>query len=100
MARVGSVLGGQHASVVTDYLSEVLWRRQGMHRKTYLHRLLVELALMAVVISQHAKAAAAARGGSEANEGEVREAIGVAELLFSHQADAAEGLVMSTLRMR
>jgi hypothetical protein len=71
-----------------------------MHKKTYLHRLLVDLGLMAVVISQHAKAAAAARRVRHASEAEVREAIGVAELLFSHQADHAEGLVLSTLRLK
>jgi lysine-N-methylase len=100
VARVESVLLGPHTSVVTEYLREVLWRRQGMHKKTYLHRILVDLALMAVVISRHAKAAAAARGAPAANEAEVREAIGVAELLFSHQADQAEGLLLSTLRVK
>jgi lysine-N-methylase len=100
IGRVDSVLMGPHASVVGEYLREVLWRRQGMHKKTYLHRLLVDLGLMAVVISQHAKAAAAARRVRQASEAEVREAIGVAELLFSHQADHAEGLVLSTLRLK
>lgn len=98
--RVESVLAGPHAGVVAEYLSEVLWRRQGMHRQTYLHRVLVELALMAVIISRHAKAAAAARGGVRAEEGEVREAIGVAELLFSHHGEEAGGVVLSILRMR
>jgi lysine-N-methylase len=100
MARVESVFAGPHAVVVADYLREVLWRRQGMHRKTYLHRILVDLGLMTVVISRHAKAAAAARGAVRVDEHEVREAIGIAELLFSHQADQAEGLLLSTLRMK
>jgi hypothetical protein len=100
LAAIESVFSGPHAPVVADYLREVLWRRQGMHRKTYLHRILVDLGLMAVVISRHARAAAASRGAARADENEVREAIGVAELLFSHQADQAEGLLLSTLRMK
>jgi len=100
LGRVGSVLRGPHSSIVAEYLREVLWRRQGLHRKTYLHRILVDLALMAVVIAQHAKAAAASRSDNEASEADVREAIGVAELLFSHQSDQAEGPVLSTLRLK
>lgn len=100
LGRVEAVLTGAHASIVSGYLREMLWRRQGMHKKTYLHRIIVDLGLAAVVISQHAKAAAAARQAQQANETEVREAIAVAELLFSHQADQAEGPVLSTLRLK
>ncbi len=98
--RVASPLVGPLSHLVSAYLSEVLLRRQGMSRQTYLSRVVVDLALMALLISQHARAAAAAAGRSEPSEAEVREGIGIAELLFSHQSDGAQSAVFDSLRLK
>lgn len=85
---------------VRDYLVEVLERRQGMSKKTYLHRVLVDLALMTSLISRYARAHAAAEGRTQVTELGVKEGIGIAELLFSHQGDAGQGVVLQQLRLK
>lgn len=100
IARVRPFLGAPLGRVVSEYLREVLLRRQGMARQTYFFRVLVDLALMAIVISRHARAAAAGRGAPEVTEADVREGIGIAELLFSHQGEGAQSAVLQTLRLK
>lgn len=86
--------------IVSDYLCEVLLRRQGMARQSYFSRVLVDLALMTLLVSRHARAAAAGRGAPEVTEADVREGIGIAELLFSHQGEEAQSAVLQTLRLK
>ncbi len=100
IGRVRPFLGAPLGRVVSDYLSEVLLRRQGMARQTYFFRVLVDLALMTIVVSRHARAAAAGRGAPEVTEADVREGIGIAELLFSHQGEGAQSAVLQTLRLK
>lgn len=98
--RVAPVLAGEHAGLVADYLREVLARRQGMQKKTYLHRFLIELALMSVVIARYARARAAARSERTVNESDVVAGIGIAELVLSHQGHMGQSLVLDQLRLK
>lgn len=98
--KVAPIFSGETGKAVAGYLREVLARRQGMSRSTYLHRVLVDLALMVVVISRYARASAAAHGRPRAELGDVREGIGVAELLFTHQGDEAHGIVLKQLHLK
>lgn len=105
--RIGSVrpfLTGQQSQEfsarVRGFLVEVLERRQGMTKKTYLHRILVDLALMTSLISRYARAHAAAEGADQVSELGVKEGIGIAELLFSHQGDAGQSVVLHQLRLK
>lgn len=88
VARVAPVLTAEGGDLVRGFLIEVLQRRQGMSSQTYLHRVVVDLALMTVLISRYARAAASAEGLSAATAAHVKEGIGVAELLFTHQGGA------------
>lgn len=99
ISRVAPFLGGAKGRLVVDYLIELVGRRQGMTRQTYLHRVIVDYALMTVVISRYARAAASAEGLPEVEERHVREGIGIAELLFSHQGEASQSLVLQQLRL-
>ncbi len=98
--KVTPVLSGELSRLVSEYLSEVLLRRQGMSRQTYLTRVVVDLGLMAVLISQYARAAASSAGRREPTEAQVKEGIGIAELLFSHQSEGAQGAVLQSLRLK
>ncbi len=97
---VAPIFGGSTGALVATYLQEVLARRQGMAGQTYLHRVLVDLGLMTVLISQYARASASAQGLRVAADSHVNEAISIAELLFTHQGDAGQGLVLSQLRLK
>jgi lysine-N-methylase len=92
-------LAGPQGRLVSEYLSELVDRRQGMSKQTYLHRVIVDMALMAALISRYARAAASAEGLSEVEARHVREGIGVAELLFSHQGDSGQSAVLQQLRL-
>jgi lysine-N-methylase len=92
-------LAGPQGRLVSEYLSELVDRRQGMSHQTYLHRVIVDMALMAALISRYARAAASAEGLTEVEARHVREGIGVAELLFSHQGDSGQSAVLHQLRL-
>ncbi len=96
---VPGFLGSELGRLVSAYLQEVLQRRQGMQKQTYLSRVVADLALMTVLISHYARAAASAEGLGAALERHVKEGIGVAELLFSHQGDAGQSVVLHQLRL-
>lgn len=98
--RVAPVLVGAQASLVAEYLREVLARRQGMHKKTYVSRFLIELALMSVVISRYARARAAARSQLTVNEADVVAGIGIAELVLTHQGEMGQSVVLDQLRLK
>lgn len=85
--------------LVSEYLREILQRRQGMQKQTYLSRVVADLALMTVLISHYARAAASAEGLREAEMRHVKEGIGIAELLFSHQGDSGQSVVLHQLRL-
>lgn len=92
-------LGSEPGKLVTDYLIELVDRRQGMSKQTYLHRVIVDMALMTALISRYARAAASAEALKEVEPRHVREGIGIAELLFSHQSDAGQSSVLQQLRL-
>jgi lysine-N-methylase len=96
---VAAFLRGPLGKLVTEYLCEVLDRRQGMQKQTYLSRVIADLTLMTVLISHYARAAASAEGLTQAAERHVKEGIGIAELLFSHQSDAGQSVVLHQLRL-
>lgn len=91
-------LSSEIGRLVSDYLLEVLERRQGMIKQTYLSRVVVDLALMTVLISRYARAAASTEGG-RVEDRHVKEGIGIAELLFSHQGDSGQSTVLHQLRL-
>ncbi len=99
ISRVAPFLGETLGRIVADYLVELVGRRQGMAKQTYLHRVIVDYALMTTLISRYARAAASAEGLSQVEERHVREGIGIAELLFSHQSDSGQSLVLQQLRL-
>jgi lysine-N-methylase len=86
-------LGSEVGRLVSDYLLEVLERRQGMTKQTYRSRV-----VMTALISRYARAAASTDGG-RVEEKHVKEGIGIAELLFSHQGDSGQSLVLHQLRL-
>lgn len=98
--KVPAFLGGPLGRVLTDYLLELLDRRQGMVKQTYLTRILVDLALMTVTASRYARASAAGAQRDAVTEADLREGIGIAELLFSHQGDEGQSPVLHTLRLK
>lgn len=100
--RIDSVAGflrSQTGQLVTEYLQELLDRRQGMQKQTYLSRVITDMALMTILISHYARAAASVEGLSEVLPQHVKEGIGIAELLFSHQGDAGQSVVLHQLRL-
>ncbi len=102
VARVQGVapfLASPKGKIVSEYLVELLDRRQGLSKQAYLHRVIVDLALMTALISRYARAAAAAENLKEVTEHHIREGIGIAELLFSHQGDSGQSIVLQQLRM-
>jgi lysine-N-methylase len=100
IARVAPFLHAEAGRPVARFLSEVLRRRQNMTRQTYLHRVIVDLALMATLISQYARAAAASEGLQVVGAGHVSQGISMAELLFTHQGESSQGYVLQQLRLR
>ena len=99
VSKVAPFLQGPLGKIVSEYLIELIDRRQGMSKQAYLHRVVVDMALMTALISRYARAAASAEGLLEVTEHHVREGIGIAELLFSHQGDSGQSLVLQQLRM-
>jgi lysine-N-methylase len=103
LGRIDSIppfLSGPWGELVGSYLAEVLERRQAFVRQTYLSRVLVDLGLMAVLVSRFARASAAGHGRVEVAKADVLEGIGVADLLVAHQADVAQSAVLSHLRLQ
>lgn len=100
LERVPGGLSGPHAPLIAQYLREVLARRQGMHKQTYLHRFVIELGLMALVLSRYARAHALGRGHTTLDEAAVREGIGIAELVLTHQGELGQSLVLDQLRLQ
>lgn len=98
--RVPGFLNGPLGEIFTDYLDELLVRRQGMSKQSYLSRVVVDLALMLVTASRYARASAAGAGRSAVSEADLREGIGIAELLFSHQGDEGQSTVLHSLRLK
>jgi lysine-N-methylase len=97
--RVEPCLSGASGRLVADYLMELIDRRQGMGKQTYLSRVIVDMALMTTLISRYARSSAAAEGLHQVEPRHVKEAIGVAELLFSHQGDAGQSTVLHQFRL-
>ncbi len=92
LRRVGQVerfLSGDLGQVVRDYLRLVLARRQVFTEPRHLMAPLLDLALGAVLTSRFARCLAAADGRSRVHEADVREGIGVTELLLLHHASQA-----------
>lgn len=99
ITKVSPFLSSEMGRLVSEYLVELITRRQGMAKQAYLHRVIVDLALMTALISRYARAAASAEGLTVVNEAHVREGIGIAELLFSHQGDSGQSMVLHQLRL-
>jgi lysine-N-methylase len=97
--RVPRFLGGELGARVNEYLREVVERRQLFTRQTYLTRVLVDLGLIAALVSRFARASAAAHERGEVALSDVLEGIGVAELLVTHQL-GSESAVLANLRLR
>lgn len=98
--RTRPILQGGHKGLVSDYLFEIIQRRQGMTRQTYLHRVLIDLALMAVLISRYARAFAAAESTAEPSRQHIQEGIGVAELLFTLDGETDQSPVLQQVRLK
>lgn len=96
---VAKFLRSESGQLVADYLKELLDRRQGMQKQTYLSRVVTDLALMTALISHYARAAASAENLLQVEPRHIKEGIGVAELLFSHQGDAGQSVVLHQLRL-
>ena len=100
LSGVAAFLDTPTARPLSEFLREVLARRQGMQKKTYLHRVIIELGLMAVTASRYARARAAAEGCMEVKEEHLRDGIAVAELLLTHQGQMGQSLVLDQLRLK
>ena len=101
--RVGKVkpfLAGEFGALVRDYLLELLMRRYGMTKKTYLNRVIVDMAMMTVVASRYARAAASAEGRNTVEPADVKEGIGIAELLFAHQGEGTQSVALNQMRQK
>lgn len=96
---VATFLRSESGQLVAEYLKELLDRRQGMQKQTYLSRVVTDLALMTALISHYARAAASAENLLQVEPRHIKEGIGVAELLFSHQGDAGQSVVLHQLRL-
>lgn len=98
--RVERFLSGPEGARVSSYLVNVLERRQAFVQQTYLTRSLVDLGLMVALISRFARARALGEGRLQVNESDVKEGLGVADLLIAHQADAEQTTVLAQLRLQ
>lgn len=92
-------LRSEAGRLVAEYLQELIDRRQGMQKQTYLSRVVTDMALMTTLISHYARAAASAERLTQVEPRHVKEGIGIAELLFSHQGDAGQSVVLHQLRL-
>lgn len=89
VARVERALASPLAGLVRDYLRLVLARRQIFTEPRHLLAPLLDLTLAAVLASRFARCRAAAHGRTTLEPLDVREGIGVAELLVLHHASLA-----------
>lgn len=97
---VAPCLRGEPGRSIAQYLREVLARRQGMHKQTYLHRFVIELGLLAVVAACYARARAQSRREHAVSPSDIQEGIGVAELLLTHQGEMGHNPVLDQLRLQ
>lgn len=87
-------------ALVREYLLLTIQRRQLFTTPRYIHDPIVDLCLATALISRFARCMAAADDRNTVTNEDVREAIGVAELvLISHVTRADEGKSMSNLRV-
>ena len=97
--RVERPVDGPEGELVRDYLRLVLARRQIFSRPRHLMTALLDLGLATTIIGRFARCRAAAAGRPRPSLADVREAIGVAELLLlSHASLSEQGRVMQNLR--
>jgi lysine-N-methylase len=89
VARVERVVRSAHAGLLRDYLRLALARRQLFTEPRHLLAPLLDLALAAVLASRFARCRAAAHGRASLEPLDVREGVGVAELLVLHHASLA-----------
>lgn len=99
IAAIPPFLEGELASLVQGYLTEVLVRRQAFVRQTYLTRVAVDLGLIVGLVSRFARASAVGHDRAQVSRTDVLEAMGVADLLMAHQADAQQSTVLANLRL-
>jgi len=97
--QVPAFLSGDLGQLVSRYLIEVLDRRQVFVRQTYLTRVVVDLGLMAALVSRFARASAVGHGRAAVARTDVLEGLGVADLLMAHQAGAAQSTLLANLRL-
>ncbi|WP_437669759.1 YkgJ family cysteine cluster protein [Sorangium sp. So ce131] len=96
---VDRFLGDAEGALVRDYLRLVLQRRHIFSTPRHLLATVLDLSLATVVISRFARCRAAADGRTKVSHEDVREGIGVAELLLlSHAALSEQGKLMKNLR--
>ena len=96
---VGRFLSEDEGALVKDYLRLVLQRRQIFSEPRHLTAVVLDLSLATAVISRFARCRAAADGRTSVTQDDVREGIGVAELLLlSHAALSEQGRLMRNLR--
>lgn len=97
--RVARFLDTERAAPIRDYLRLALDRRQVFSEPRHLMAVLLDLALATVVISRFARCRAAAAGLDEVRDEDVREGIGVAELvLLAHASLGDQGRLLKNLR--
>jgi lysine-N-methylase len=88
--KVPRFLGGEHGGLVRDYLRLVLARRQIFAEPRHLLAVLLDLCIGTVLVSRFARCRAVAFGRAAVDASDVREGIGVAELLLLHHAALSE----------
>lgn len=88
--RVPRFLGGEHGGLVRDYLRLVLARRQIFSEPRHLLAALLDLCVGTLLVSRFARCRAVAFGRAAVDASDVREGIGVAELLLLHHAAMSE----------
>lgn len=98
--KVSPFLSGPGGELVRDYLLEVIERRQLFVQQTYLTRAAVDLGLSVALVSRFARASAQGQGRAQVERADILEAIGIADLLLAHQADAAQSGILANLRLQ
>ena len=98
--RVEPFLSRPAGEPVRSYLADVVARRQLFVQQTYLTRVAVDLGFMAALVSRFARARAAGKGALQVDATDVQEALGIADLLMAHQAEAAQSTILANLRLQ
>lgn len=98
--RVEPFLARPVGEPVRSYLADVVARRQLFVQQTYLTRVAVDLGFMAALVSRFARARAAGKGALQVDASDVQEALGIADLLMAHQAEAAQSTILANLRLQ